>query len=126
MRASPTSVRESQAVYLEDLNVKGMATRRGRLGKPVHDQSMGMFSHALEVKCGRYGRGFVKVSRWFPSTQMCSNLNSGEISGPRGRRQLHVRSWTCSACGITHDRDENAEINLRREGRKLAAGHAER
>lgn len=99
-------VRESQAVYLEDLNVKGMAARR--------------------AKCGRYGRGFVKVSRWFPSTQMCSNLNCGEISGPRGRRQLHVRSWTCSACGITHDRDENAEINLRREGRKLAAGHAER
>ncbi|MFE9355823.1 RNA-guided endonuclease InsQ/TnpB family protein [Streptomyces olivaceoviridis] len=90
-------VRESQAVYLEDLNVKGMAARRSRLG-----------------------------TRWFPSTQMCSNPNCGELSGPKGRRQLHVRSWTCNACGSTHDRDENAEINLRREGRKLAAGHAER
>lgn len=36
-------VRESQAVYVEDLNVKGMAARGGRLGKSVHDQSLGRF-----------------------------------------------------------------------------------
>ncbi|MEU1251985.1 RNA-guided endonuclease InsQ/TnpB family protein [Streptomyces chartreusis] len=118
-------VRESQAVYLEDLNVKVMGTRRGRMGKSVNDQSLAMFARTLEVKCGRYGRGFVKVSRWFPSTQLCSNLTCGALSGPRGREQLHMRFWTCAACGAAHDRDRNAEINLRREGRRLAAGLAE-
>lgn len=115
-------VRESQAVYLEDLNVKGMA--RSRFGKSVHDQSLGMFVRALEVKCVRYGRGFVKVSRWFPSTQLCSRC--GALTGPKGVEQLHVRHWVCD-CGAEHDRDGNAEINLRAEGRQLlAAGRAER
>jgi putative transposase len=119
-------VRESQAVYLEDLNVKGMSTRRGKLGKSVHDQSLGMFARTLEAKCARYGRGFVKVSRWFPSTQMCSAPGCGALTGPRGHDQLHIRHWVCD-CGARHDRDQNAETNLRTEGRQLlAAGHAER
>ncbi|MFB7373712.1 RNA-guided endonuclease InsQ/TnpB family protein [Streptomyces sp. NPDC056222] len=116
-------VRESQAVYLEDLNVRGMSTRRGKLGKSVHDQSFGTFARALEAKCARYGRSFVKVSRWFPSTQLCSEC--GALVGPKGRDQLHIREWVCD-CGARHDRDANAEANLRAEGRTLlAAGHAE-
>ncbi|MFD8386009.1 RNA-guided endonuclease InsQ/TnpB family protein [Streptomyces sp. NPDC059679] len=114
-------VRQSQAVYVEDLNVKGMATRRGRLGKSVHDQSLGTFARTLEAKCTRYGRTFVKVSRWFPSTQLCSNPRCGRLTGPKGRQQLHVRAWTCTGCGTRHDRDENAEVNIRAAGRKRAA-----
>ncbi|MFD8383168.1 RNA-guided endonuclease InsQ/TnpB family protein [Streptomyces sp. NPDC059679] len=114
-------VRESQAVYVEDLNVKGMATRRGRLGKSVHDQSLGTFVRTLEAKCERYGRAFVTVDRWFPSTQLCCNPRCGRLTGPKGREQLHIRTWTCRKCGSRHDRDENAEANIRAAGRKRAA-----
>ncbi|MBZ9643801.1 RNA-guided endonuclease TnpB family protein, partial [Streptomyces sp. PSKA30] len=114
-------VRESQAVYAEDLNVKGMATRGGRLGKSVHDQSLGRFVRALKAKCARHGRTFIKVCRWFPSTQQCSTPGCGRLTGPRGREELHVRVWTCTECGIRHDRDENAEVNIRAAGRKRAA-----
>jgi putative transposase len=31
----------------------------------------------------------------------------------------------CAACGVRHDRDVNAARNIRREGRKVAAGQAE-
>jgi putative transposase len=117
-------VRESQAVYLEDLNVKGMGSTKGGRGKALHDQSLGMFARTLETKCARYGRGFAKVSRWFPSTQLCSAC--GALTGPKGVDQLHIRRWVCD-CGAEHDRDGNAEINLRTEGRRLlAAGPAER
>jgi putative transposase len=117
-------VRESQAVYLEDLNVKGMASAKGKRGKSVHDQSLGMFARALEAKCARYGRGFAKVDRWFPSTRLCSACNA--LTGPKGVEQLGVRRWACD-CGAEHDRDQNAEMNLRAEGRRLlAAGPAER
>ncbi|MEU4081101.1 transposase [Streptomyces venezuelae] len=108
-------VRESQAVYLEDLNVKGMART---FGKSVHDQSMGMFARTLEAKCHRYGRGFVKVGRYFPSTRLCSRC--GSLSGPKGTQGLRKRTWTC-ACGAVHDRDQNAEHNLRAEGRRIVA-----
>lgn len=114
-------VRESQAVYVEDLNVKGMATRRGRLGKSVHDQSFGAFVRTLESKCARYGRTFVRVDRWFPSTQACSNPQCGCLTGPKVLQELRIRTWTCTECGARHDRDENAEANIRAAGRKRAA-----
>ncbi|MES4907197.1 MULTISPECIES: transposase [unclassified Streptomyces] len=113
--------RESQAVYLEDLNVKGMAKC---FGKSLHDQSLGMFARTLEAKCARYGRTFVKVDRFFPSTQLCSAC--GALTGPKGKAGLKIRTWRCD-CGAVHDRDGNAEINLRAEGRRiLAEGRAER
>lgn len=112
--------RESQAVYLEDLNVKDMAKS---FGKSLHDQSLGKFARTLEAKCARYGRTFVKVDRWFPSTQLCSRC--GALTGPKGREQLHIRTWECG-CGAVHDRDGNAEINLRAEGRRIVvAGRAD-
>ncbi|WP_256668543.1 transposase [Nocardia cyriacigeorgica] len=52
--------------------------------------------------------------RFYPSTQTCSVC--GALGG---KKPLHVRTWTCT-CGITHDRDLNAAINI------LAAGRAER
>ncbi|MGA5563977.1 RNA-guided endonuclease InsQ/TnpB family protein [Streptomyces platensis] len=111
---------ESQAVYLEDLNVKGMGSKKGKRAKSVHDQSLGMFARTLEAKCHRYGRGFAKVDRWFPSTQLCSAPGCGSIEGPKGLEGLKIRKWTCS-CGAVHDRDENAERNIRREGRRIVA-----
>ncbi|MFF4949510.1 RNA-guided endonuclease InsQ/TnpB family protein [Streptomyces chattanoogensis] len=67
---------------------------------------------------------YVKVSRWFPSTQLCSAC--GALPGPKGHEQLHIRRWVCD-CGTEHDRDQNAERNLRAEGRTIfAAGQAEK
>ncbi|MGW1012032.1 RNA-guided endonuclease InsQ/TnpB family protein [Streptomyces termitum] len=115
-------VRESQAVYVEDLHVKGLAG--GVHAASFHDQGLGLFVRALEYKCRRYGRGFVRVDRFFPSTWMCSAC--GGLEGPKGREGLGVRRWRCP-CGAVHDRDENAEANIRAEGRRiLAAGLAEK
>jgi IS605 OrfB family transposase len=117
---------ENQAVYVEDLNIKGLA--RGRASKSLHDQAFGRFLDVLESQAARRGRAFAKVDRFFPSTQLCSAC--GALSGPRGLEGLSIRSWKC-ACGEAHDRDANAEVDIRREGwrilheRSVAAGHAE-
>ncbi|EPE61442.1 ISCpe2, transposase OrfB [Exiguobacterium sp. S17] len=29
-----------------------------------------------------------------------------------GKKDLHVREWTCGACGAHHERDVNASLNL--------------
>ena len=110
---STAIIRDSQAVYVEDLAVSGLA--RTRLAKSVHDAGWGMFTRMLEEKARRYGRSFVKIDRWFPSSQLCSAC--GVVDGPK---PLSIREWTCAACGAVHDRDLNAAINI------LAAGRAER
>ncbi|WP_307789125.1 zinc ribbon domain-containing protein [Glycomyces salinus] len=62
----------------------------------------------------------MRVDRYFPSTRLCSAC--GALTGPRGLEGLAVRQWRCG-CGVVHDRDRNAEINIRREGRRLAREH---
>lgn len=111
-KLSTTIIRENQAVYVEDLCVKGLA--RTRLAKSVHDAGWAMFTRMLEEKAARYGRTFGRVDRWFPSTRMCSSC--GAVGA---KKSLSVRSWTC-LCGAQHDRDLNAAINI------LAAGRVER
>lgn len=109
-------VSENQALYVEDLNVKGLA--RGYSSKSVHDAAFGMFLSRLESKAARAGRAFVKIDRFFPSTRLCSAC--GALTGPTGLAGLRVRLWECG-CGARHDRDVNAEINIRREGQRLVA-----
>ncbi|MFF2926302.1 RNA-guided endonuclease InsQ/TnpB family protein [Streptomyces celluloflavus] len=111
-------IRENQAISVEDLCVKGLA--RTRLAKSVHDAGWSAFVAMLEYKAARYGRTFVRVDRFFPSSQVCSAC--GVKDGPK---PLAVREWTCGNCGTVHDRDVNAAVNLRTEGRKVAAGQAE-
>ncbi|MEU0071279.1 RNA-guided endonuclease TnpB family protein [Streptomyces sp. NPDC006332] len=105
-------IRENQAVAVEDLAVSGLA--RTRLAKSVHDVGWSQFVTMLEYKAKRYGRTFVKIGRFEPTSQVCSTC--GHRDGPK---PLYVREWTCPACDTLHDRDHNAAINV-----KQAAGLA--
>jgi putative transposase len=118
-KASTQIIRDNQAVYVEDLAVAGLG--RTRLAKSVHDAGWSAFVGMLEYKAALHGRTFAKVDRAFPSSQVCS------VCGLRdGPKPLHVREWTCGACGTVHDRDHNAARNVLFEGRRIvAAGRAE-
>lgn len=105
-------IRENQAVAVENLAVKALA--RTRLAKSIHDAGWSQFVNMLAYKAQRYGRIFVKIGRFEPTSQVCSTC--GHPSGPK---PLHVREWTCTACGTLHNRDHNAAINV-----KQAAGLA--
>ena len=106
-------VRDSQAVYAEDLAVSGLA--RTRLAKSVHDAGWAQLLRLIGEKAGQYGRTFHRIGRFTPTSQTCSVC--GTKDGPK---PLHVRNWQCEACGVVHDRDVNAARNI------LAAGRAER
>ncbi|MFC7265228.1 RNA-guided endonuclease InsQ/TnpB family protein [Streptomyces lutosisoli] len=105
-------IRDNQAIGVEDLAVRGLA--RTRLAKSVHDAGWAQFVHMLEYKAARYGRTLVKIGRFTPTSQVCS-----ECGAKDGPKPLHIRTWTCAACGAVHDRDHNAAKNV-----KTAAGLA--
>jgi len=112
-KASTAIIRDNQAVYVEDLCVKGLA--RTRLAKSVHDAGWAAFLAMLEYKARRYGRVFATVGRFEPTSQVCSAC--GAKDGPK---PLSVRQWTCPACGTAHDRDLNAAKNIAALGRREA------
>ena len=122
-KATTSIVRESQAVAVEDLDVRGMEKNR-HLAKSVSDASLSEMARQLEYKCAWHGRGFVKVGRFYPSSKTCSTCGHVLDELP-----LSVRAWTCPVCGCRHDRDLNAAVNIAREGERLlrkdgTAGHA--
>jgi len=110
-KVSTAIIRDNQAVYAEDLCVAGLA--RTRLAKSIHDAGWSAFTGMLEYKAKRYGRYFGKIGRFVPSTAPCSACGVSEGSKP-----LHVRRWTCTACGAIHDRDLNAAKNILALGRR--------
>lgn len=97
---------ESQvlAVCVEDLNLKGMSKFWGR---KVCDLSYGTFITQLKYKLKRKGKHLLKIGRFQPSTQICSNC------GHRQHMKLTDRTYTCPECGLTIDRDVNAAKNIK-------------
>ncbi|MFF4423514.1 RNA-guided endonuclease InsQ/TnpB family protein [Streptomyces sp. NPDC001549] len=98
-------IRENQAVAVEDLAVKGLS--RTRMAKSVHDAGWSAFLSMLEYKAARYGRTLVRIGRFEPTSQVCSQC--GVRDGPK---PLHIRVWECGACGAFLDRDINAAVNI--------------
>lgn len=109
-KLSTRIVRENQTVSVEDLNVAGLQKNRS-LAKSIADASWSEFVRQLEYKSAWYGRTFVKISRWYPSSQICSSC--GHLDG---KKALNVREWTCSSCGVILDRDINAAKNINTAG----------
>jgi putative transposase len=104
---STALIRDNQAVAVEDLAVKGLA--RTRMAKSVHDAGWSGFVAMLEYKARLHGRAFYRIGRFVPTSQACSAC--GIKDGPK---PLHVREWTCPACGTRLDRDINAAVNVAR------------
>ena len=108
-------VHENQVICIEDIAVKNLSRNR-HLSKSIMDSGWGEFVQQLEYKSHWYGRSLVKVGRFFPSSKTCSHC--GCI---KDHLNLSERNWTCSDCGVVHDRDYNASVNIKAEGTAVIA-----
>ncbi|MCL4494336.1 MAG: transposase [Firmicutes bacterium] len=108
-KTSTRFCRENQAIGIETLSVQGMLANH-HLAQAVADQGFGQFFAQLQYKAQRYGTRLVDADRWFPSSKLCSTPGCGYVNKDL---TLKDRVWTCPACGVTHDRDHNAAINLK-------------
>ncbi len=111
---------EYDAVCIETLDMRTMS-RLLRFGKSVSDNSFGKFRQMLSYKLYFRGKRLIEVDKWYPSSQLCHvcGYKNAEV------KDLSIRSWKCPSCGAEHDRDINAAINIREEGKKqiTTVGH---
>lgn len=94
-------------IVIEDLNISGMMKNR-HLSKAVAQQKFFEFKTKLINKCKENNIELRIVDRWYPSSKLCHNC--GHI---KKDLKLSDRTYICSECGYTEDRDINASLNLR-------------
>jgi IS605 OrfB family transposase len=99
------------AVFIGNVNASGLA--RTTMAKSVLDAGWSAFRTMLIYKSDNAGVWFKEVNESF-TTQECSSCHAR--SGPKGRDELDLRSWTCSICDTVHDMDTNAAINIENRG----------
>ena len=87
------------------------------LEKAIHEVGWTEITRQLEYKAKWYGRTFVQIDRFYPSSKRCSCCGH-----TLQKLDLATRQWTCPECGTSHDRDINAAINIREAGLAILAG----
>ena len=104
--------REYDAVCVKDLDMKTMSQTL-HLGKGIMDNGYGDFLSMLEYKLAYNGKKLIRIDRFYPSSKRCSCCGKVKIKLP-----LSQRVYQCSG-GNCMDRDVNAVINIREEGRRI-------
>ena len=100
--------RQFDILFFEDLNLEGM---KRLWGKHVSDLAFGEFIQKLKWQAKKRIRSVLKVNRWSPTTKCCSvcDYHNKDLT-------LADRSWKCPSCNTHLDRDQNAAINILKEG----------
>ena len=113
-KLSTNLIKNHDVICVEDLASKNLM-KNHHLARAIGDASWAEFVRQLHYKADWYGKKIVTISRWFPSSQLCSTCGASS-----GKKALSIREWTCENCGIHHDRDVNASLNILKEGLSLA------
>ena len=95
-------------LFFEDLNLRGM---KALFGKQVSDLAFGEFMRKLKHQSHKRNRFVFTIGRWTPTTKCCCVCNH-----KNDNLTLEDRDWTCPKCDTHLDRDQNAAMNILKEG----------
>lgn len=101
-------------VCVESLDMKAMSNKGFGNGKATLDNGYGLILNMLEYKLYDRGKYFIKVDKWFPSSQICNHCGTVHTE----MKDLSIRTMRCD-CGLTMNRDYNAALNIKKEGLRL-------
>ena len=100
--------REFDILFFEDLNLDGM---KRLWGQQVSDLAFGEFLQKVKWQAKKRIKSVLKIGRWTPTTKCCS------VCGHKHQNiTLADRQWQCPKCDTHLDRDQNAAINILKEG----------
>lgn len=117
-------VRKYDIIAMEDLDTKAILEKKdnsltnkqnSKYHRQVADVSWSEFVRQLQYKCEWYQKQFVKVDRYYPSSQLCSCCGCQN----KALKDLSIRKWVCPKCNAKHQRDVNAGINILNEGMRI-------
>jgi len=99
-------------IVVEGLDAAGMLRQKGLPGararrRGLSDAALGTPRRHLSYKTRWYGSQLVIADRWFPSSKTCHACGHVQDIG-------WAEHWQCDRCSLTHQRDDNAAINLAR------------
>ena len=100
--------RKFDILFFEDLNLRGM---KALFGKQVSDLAFGEFLEKLKHQSKKRIRSVLKIGRWSPTSKCCSVCNHKNDT-----LTLADRQWQCRKCDTHLDRDQNAAMNVLKEG----------
>jgi putative transposase len=105
-KTSTELIKNHDSIAIEDLAVSNMV-KNHKLAQAISDAGWSTFVTMLEYKAEWYGKNILRIGRFEPSSKTCSSCGSinKELT-------LKDREWTCK-CGVKHDRDVNAAINIK-------------
>lgn len=98
-----------KTICMETLSTKDMM-ENSYMARQIADVGWNSFTNILKYKCDWYGKNFVQIGRFEPSSKLCS---CGYINHSL---TLKDREWTCPSCNVIHDRDILAANNIKKLG----------
>ena len=101
------------------LDADGKPVRNGQSAKRVMNRSIlrngwSSFVEKLAYKAQWCGRTLVQVDMFYPSSRLCHDCGH-----KYDELRLSEREWVCESCGVLHDRDVNAALNILGEALRL-------
>lgn len=104
-----------EVICVEDIDMKSLSNKGFKNGKATMDNGYGMFRTMLQYKQEMKGHYFIKVDKFYPSSQLCSTCGTRNPE----MKDLKTRTFVCPYCGNIIDRDYNAAINIKNEGLRM-------
>lgn len=104
-----THDKQVKTIVMETLSINNMLKNK-KLARHIQDCAWYQFQTFLKYKCDWYGKNFVQIGRFEPSSKLCTCGNVNH------ELKLKDRNWTCSVCKTKHDRDILASNNIKQIG----------
>jgi len=107
-------IKENDIIAIEALDIKSMYQVH-KIAKHLKNLPIREFIRVLKYKSNWLGKKVIEINKYYPSSQCCNRcgFKNEEV------KDLSVRKWTCPRCGLIHDRDINASMNIMFEGLKI-------